>query len=74
MRCKSCGSACDKKICECCLFIDNHPEVVRDQQNFAFWISVEIEAMEQAADRNLFRRHDEDLKKGILKQNKKLKK
>jgi len=74
MRCKSCGSVCENNVCEGCLFIDNHPEVMRNEMDFAFWIAVEIEAMEQAADKNLFRRHEEDFKKGILKQNKKLKK
>jgi hypothetical protein len=73
MRCRLCDSSCETDTCEGCLFIQNHSEVKRDEQDFAFWLAVEIEAMEQAADRTLFRRNADDLKKGICKKNRKLK-
>ena len=74
MRCQFCGSWSDTDICEGCLFINNHPEVRRNEQEHIFWLSIEIEAMERAAEETLFRRNEEDLKKGINKLNRRLKK
>jgi len=74
MRCQFCGSHAETDTCECCLFIDNHPEVRKNELERIFWIAIEIEAMEQAAERTLFRRNADDLKKGICKLNKRLKK
>ena len=73
MICELCGGPSETNTCEGCLFIRNHPAVQRDDWEVAFWISVEIEAMEQAAERTLSRRYADDLKKGICKKNRKLK-
>lgn len=73
MICQLCGSECDSKICEGCNYVKNHPEVIRNDLDFVFWLSVEIEAMEMAEEQTLFRCHSEKLKKEIQKKNKKLK-
>lgn len=74
MTCENCGEPCEADVCEGCLFIRNNPEVVRDDLDFAFWLGVEIDAMEQALDRTLFRREADALRRGIQKANRKLKK
>lgn len=87
MRCELCGSPSETDTCEGCLFIQNNPAVIRDDEDFHFWlwvdeeiewdskpdpISVEIEAMELALDRTFSRREAENLRKEICKLNKKL--
>ena len=72
--CENCGEPCKHGICECCDYIRNNPEYLAKERDYIFWRSVEIEAMEQAAEQNLFRCREKDLNKGIQKANRKLKK
>jgi hypothetical protein len=70
--CIFCGELVETNICRCCLFINNHPEVIRDDV-WNSWDWVVLEAMEQAAERTLFAKTEQDLKKGIDRLNRKLK-
>lgn len=70
--CIYCGDLAETDICECCLFINNHPEVIRED-TWNAWDWIVLEAMEQAAERTLFTKAEQDLKKGIFKLNRKLK-
>ncbi len=72
--CENCGEPTDCGICECCDFIKRHPEVMRDDLNFVFWLSVEIDAMEQATEKYLIQKHADALKKEICRKNQQLKK
>lgn len=70
--CNFCGELSETNMCKCCLFINNHPEVIRDDV-WNSWDWVVLEAMEQAAERAFFVKTEQELKKGIDKLNRKLK-
>lgn len=68
--CIYCGDLAETDICECCLFVKNHPEVIMDDIHYSWVI---LEAIEQAAERALFKKTEQNLKKSIDKLNGKLK-
>lgn len=73
LECECCGELTEHGICECCEHIKNHPEVQRNEREESFWLAVEIDALEQAAEQNMFLCRDRDLKNAIYRKNKQLK-
>jgi hypothetical protein len=71
--CDNCGSPSQTNLCQSCIEINNHPEVLRNEMDYATSLAIEIDALEQAPDRTLFRKTRDGMYTMIRQKNAKLK-
>ena len=60
-------------LCEACIDISNHPEVLRNEQDYLISLAIEIDALEEAADRTMFRKTLDGMYELIASKNRTLK-